>query len=203
MICPNPVEPAPRAPLVAICIGHSRRLANGSPEGGARSVDGTSEWEYCQGLGVLVSAQLMAAHGIASVVIDDYGIGGYSAAMSRLRERLQKTYRIRLAVELHFNAGPETATGHEWLYWHESRKGKETAQALDRTMRAALPELKARGIKARSSGDRGAGFLKMTPCPAVIAEPFFGTNPGDWRLAHDKYERMAAAIAVGIAAAMA
>ena len=41
------------------------------------------------------------------------------------------------------------------------------------------PDTKTRGIKERKSG-RGSEFLRQTPCPAVICEPFFGDNEGDW-----------------------
>jgi len=41
-------------------------------------------------------------------------------------------------------------------------------------------------------------FLRGTHCPAVICEPFFGSNPGDWQTAKDKKTNIARAIAEGI-----
>lgn len=56
----------------------------------------------------------------------------------------------------------------------------------------------ARGTKPRTSADRGGEFLRLTHCPAVICEPFFGDNAADWRVAVDRKGDMADAIAQGI-----
>jgi N-acetylmuramoyl-L-alanine amidase len=55
-----------------------------------------------------------------------------------------------------------------------------------------------RGIKAKVSGERGGEFLKLTHCPAVIAEPFFGDNPQEWQVASSSVSAMAEAMATGI-----
>lgn len=39
---------------------------------------------------------------------------------------------------------------------------------------------------------------RLTHCPAVICEPFFGTNHGDWLTAKAKQARIAKAMAEGI-----
>lgn len=183
---------------VAICIGHSRLRGDGQPEGGALAVDGTSEWAYNFALGNLVSISL-AGQRIRAVVISDYGPGGYGTAMRNLRNRLLGMPGLKVAVELHFNSGTPTANGHEWLYWRESRAGHALATALDRAMRRDVPGLKARGAKPRDGEDRGAGFLRETPCPAVICEPFFGSHPHDWATARDNISGIATSIADGIA----
>jgi N-acetylmuramoyl-L-alanine amidase len=41
-------------------------------------------------------------------------------------------------------------------------------------------------------------FLRKTPCPAVIAEPFFGSNPSDVALMQSDLSKLAAVIAEGI-----
>jgi N-acetylmuramoyl-L-alanine amidase len=55
-----------------------------------------------------------------------------------------------------------------------------------------------RGIKAKVSGERGGEFLKLTHCPAVIAEPFFGDNAQEWQTASSSVSAMAEAMATGI-----
>lgn len=187
---------------VAICVGHSR-LANGSVEGGARSVTGVSEWEYNSRLARLIAAALHDVHGISASVIDRYEGGGYSAAMAWVGRRLRAEGDIALAVELHFNAANGKARGHEWLHWHGSDKGKRAAVEMHLAFSKAFPQIPARGVKAKDDTERGAGFLKQTPCPAVICEPFFGDNREDWKIAKDFPASIARVMARGIANALA
>ena len=73
------------------------------------------------------------------------------------------------------------------------------ARALRDSMEDAFPELTSRGIKPRKSGTRGSGFLRGTHCPAVICEPFFGTNPDvDWPIAVAEKPLIAQVIADGL-----
>ena len=102
-------------------------------------------------------------------------------------------------MELHFNAASPKATGHEWLYWHTSEKGRLLARALRDSFEDSFPMFKSRGIKDRKKGDRGAYFLRATCMPVCIAEPFFGTNAEeDWKLAVEHKKGIAAAIAGGL-----
>ena len=109
-----------------------------------------------------------------------------------------KADSISSAIELHFNAATPKATGHEWLYWHTSEKGRLFARALRDSFEDCFPQLRSRGIKAKQKGSRGAGFLRLTHCPATIAEPFFGSNNEDWELALKNMEGIATSIAGGI-----
>tara|TARA_B100000579_G_C22711882_1_gene794983 strand:- start:870 stop:1100 length:231 start_codon:yes stop_codon:yes gene_type:complete len=66
-------------------------------------------------------------------------------------------------------------------------------------MEDTFPLFTSRGIKFRRKGHRGAGFLRLTHCPAVIAEPFFGScKDPDWDLAVNHKEGIAKSIAGGI-----
>lgn len=189
---------------VALCVGHSR-LVGTRAEGGARSVSGVSEWEYNSKLARLIAEELHDKHGISALVIDRYQGGSYGSAMAWVGATLRHEGDIALAVELHFNAADGKARGHEWLYWHSSAKGKLGATKMHLAFAAAFPpgKIPMRGVKAKGASDRGALFLKETPCPAVIAEPFFGDNSEDWKLANDFPGTIARAMARGIADAMA
>lgn len=188
--------------IVTLGIGHSR-LVNGKPEGGARSVDGTSEWEYHRGFTQHLADILCDRHQVASIIVDEYQGGSYGAAMAWLGQTLREQ-DVDLAVELHFNAATGTARGHEWLYWHSSAAGKKLATNLHLSFSRHFPQavIPARGVKPRTAADRGALFLQRTHCPAVICEPFFGDNPADWTLATKQWVKMADAIATGIAASL-
>jgi len=183
--------------MIAICIGHSRRVGE-RREGGAVSIGQVSEWEYNATLAPLIAADL-TRYRIQSVIVDHYEGSGYGAAMRWLAGHLAGL-GVEAAVELHFNAGPQTARGHEWLHWHSSQNGRALADAIDYQMRLQMPPsiLPARGLKPKTPADRGAEFLRATHCPAVICEPFFGTNAEDWSLATRYQGKVALAIANGI-----
>lgn len=179
---------------IALCVGHSRQI-NGKTEGGAVSFGGVSEHAYNKELADLILADLGRDVGVA--LWNRYEGNGYGAAISWLSGEIKKKDAV-LAIELHFNCATGDARGAEWLYWHSSTKGKELASCIHSAFTKELPEIKDRGIKPRSSGDRGSDFLRATHCPAVICEPFFGDNKEDWRIAVTNKKEIAAAIANGI-----
>ena len=183
-------------PLVAICVGHSRKI-NGHPEGGAVSVGGVSEWTYNKELAGMIR-DILAQARVDSRIYSEYEGGWYGTAQRWLASVLRLD-NATLAIELHFNCSDSpSATGHEWLYWGTSKSGKRLAECLSAEMCLSLPELKARGIKPKTASDRGAEFLKGTHCPAVIAESFFGSNTHDWEIAVSRKQSLARAIAQGI-----
>jgi N-acetylmuramoyl-L-alanine amidase len=63
-----------------------------------------------------------------------------------------------------------------------------------------MPQQKDRGIKGKGPRDRGSYFLRKTHCPAVITEPFFGSNQQEWADWGDAQERLAQIYAAGIRA---
>ncbi|MFU8894019.1 MAG: N-acetylmuramoyl-L-alanine amidase family protein [Luteolibacter sp.] len=180
--------------MIAICVGHSRG------DGGAVSLGGVNEWNFNRKLGRKVVERLDAL-GIECELIDRYAQSGYTKAMTLLAGCL-RSKGAELAVELHFNAASNaTATGHEWLHWHTSREGRRAAQCLDKAFVDTFPNHRRRGlIGIQTEQQRGGGFLRRTHCPAVIAEPFFGSTRGDWHFAQDHETEIAHTIARGIAA---
>lgn len=85
-----------------------------------------------------------------------------------------------LVLELHFNSFiAKTTTDTECLYFHSSEQGKEYAKIISSEISKDF------GTKLRHKDgtfpiDRkhqnGYQFLKLTPCPAIIVEPFFHQN---------------------------
>jgi YD repeat-containing protein len=174
--------------MIALCVGHSRR-----GDSGAASVDGTTEWDYNCDLAERITSKTRQD----VRVYNTYTGNGYTSAIRWLAKKL-KADGAQFAIELHFNAAGPLASGHEWLYWHSSEKGRLLARALRDSIEDAFPQFTSRGIKMRQKGSRGASFLSLTHCPAVIAEPFFGTNQDDWKLATEHKEGLATAITGGI-----
>lgn len=182
-------------PLVAICIGHSR-LVNGKTQGGAVSIGGVSEHTYNKSFAESLKTNL-ASMGIDSFIVDRYEGSGYAAAMKWLGSHI-KTKGATLAVELHFNSASPSVSGHEWIHWPSSVNGKRLAESVENRFTNSFPNMKRRGLLARTDKDSGGGFLRYTHCPAIIAEPFFGSNSADWALATEGRIKMAGAIAFGI-----
>ena len=175
--------------MIALCVGHSR-----PNDSGAASVAGVSEWDYNSELAEMVGSKLKLPYKVYSV----YKGTGYVTAMRWLARKLKED-NVDTAVELHFNAATPKATGHEWLYWHSSEKGRLLSCALRDSFEDSFPMFKSRGIKGRKKGDRGAYFLRATSMPACIAEPFFGTCASpDWDLATNNKQGIATAIAEGL-----
>lgn len=160
-------------PHAAICIGHSR-----PGDQGAHSLDHVSEWEYNRPLGRLVADRLRSL-GHTATLHDRYQGASYGSAINWLAERLREQ-GADCAIELHFNAAGPSAEGHEYLYWHASARGEALARQLALYHPLRNTPRGDDGVKPLA-GDRGSGFLSKTHCPAVICEPFFGTNPADWR----------------------
>jgi len=185
----------PPESLVAICVGHSRHI-NGKRDGGAVSFGGVSEWTFNRDLAFEID-RILREKGVQSFVIDDYRGSGYTDSMRWLASEI-KAKGATVAIECHFNAATGTAKGHEWLFWQTSKGGKALATALRGAYEEAFPMSVNRGIKAKVSGERGGEFLKLTHCPAVIAEPFFGDNAQEWQTASSSVSAMAEAMATGI-----
>jgi len=85
-------------------------------------------------------------------------------------------------ISFHCNAFNEHASGTETLYYHKSEKSKKMAKIINDRMVGIL-RLKDRGIKPKTSEDRGGYLLKNTHAPCVIIEPFFIDNNSDLEIA--------------------
>lgn len=165
--------------MLAICIGHSRR-----GDLGAVSIGGVSEHPFNS----LVARELLDLcenDGIPAVIVDDYEFSGYTSAITWLARYLRRR-RATVALELHFNSSSEASShGVEYLYWPSSSNGRRLATCLADAHHDIVPGATLRhddtGLLPRGSGN-GSQFLRKTHCPAVICEPFFGSNPDEWAL---------------------
>jgi len=177
---------------VAICVGHSRTKDNG-----AVNVLGIYEWHFNKPLADRV-AELIRDSGQMASVISHYNGNSYGSAMADVARQL-KTICADVALELHFNStSSPSATGFEFLCWHSSKRGNALATCIQKAFQKAFPEQRDRGIKHATPSDRGSRFLQVTHCPAVICEPFFGSNPKDTAFFYEHREELAQAYADGI-----
>ncbi len=100
-------------------------------------------------------------------------------------------------ISLHCNSFDRKVSGTEVLYHHKSRKGKEIAGILLKNLVEYL-ELPNRGIKPKTTEDRGGYLLRYTTAPCLIAEPFFIDNDDDLARAMEDLDGLAEAYAKAI-----
>jgi N-acetylmuramoyl-L-alanine amidase len=172
---------------IALVIGHDPK------EHGAVGVAKSSTGETIQISEYAFNAQLsglirerFALLGYKLCDVRRHIAGGYSQLPAYINN-LDPLF----AVELHFNsASIPTANGCEMLHHHNSFKGAIVAQIFQETFTSRL-SLRNRGIKPTSRGGRGYPFLAKTKCPAIIAEPFFGSNSTEMQYALDHISDLA------------
>jgi N-acetylmuramoyl-L-alanine amidase len=100
-------------------------------------------------------------------------------------------------VSFHCNAFNTKASGTEVLYYHKSKKGKAWADKMQDRLKDALG-LPDRGIKGKSSEDRGGYVLRYTSAPCILIEPFFIDNDNDYGVVTYNYRDLVRAITNGI-----
>jgi N-acetylmuramoyl-L-alanine amidase len=180
---------------VSLCIGHSRFI-DGQRDGGAVSVGNVNEWSYNSVLAEKIQKELIL-QGATCGIINYYKGDNYFSAMT-YAAKMVKDSASDCALELHFNAASPAANGHEWLYLSSSDQGCLLAGTLDGRFKIDFPNIKPRGLKSLYAKDNGYWFCKLTHCPAVICEPFFGTNENDWNIATLNQAILAKSIADGL-----
>lgn len=178
---PN-VPIAPIAPLpdlkgdakVALCVGHAR-----SNDAGAIAFNGIYEEPFNNDIVKRVQAEL-ASRGIQAEIINYYPGSGYGQAMKWLAKHLLDN-GFTHAFEFHFNSATPSAHGYEYLHWHKSKKGVIMANVFQRLHGETFLDKTSRGVEplGDEAHERGVLFCSITHCPAIILEPFFGSNKED------------------------
>lgn len=146
----------------ALVIGHKKN----SP-GAVNAVEGVSEFVFNEALAKRIESR------VSGVDVQRVYRRTYSTLPNDINE-----FRPDFIISLHCNAFNRSATGTEVLYYHRSKTGKAIAEILQSKLISALG-LADRGIKAKSTEDRGGFLLKQTDAPCLIAEPFFIDNNED------------------------
>jgi len=163
--------------MIAICIGHSRKIGDRYDGGAYSETLKTNERNFNLKVADILQ-KLLSEKNISSKIYSDYKGVGYGTAMFNLANQIRMA-RATFAIELHFNSADSDANGHEWLYWHSSLIGRRIAERFHDAFSKKFPKIKSRGTKAIQKQDRGGKFLELTHCPAVILEPLFGSSVED------------------------
>ncbi len=156
----------------ALVIGHKKN----SP-GAVNKTQNLSEFDYNEQLALEIEAGFTGCEKVKIQRI-------YRRTYSTLPEDIN-ALKPDFIICLHCNAYNTQATGTEVLFYHRSKKGKKLAKILDKNLVNAL-ELSDRGIKAKTTEDRGGYLLKQTSAPCLISEPFFIDNDQDLEIANNR-----------------
>ena len=116
--------------------------------------------------------------------------GGYSREIQRVYSEVD-AWGADCSIELHFNGGPASATGCETLSSGTSGS-LALADLVQRYTLDAMP-MRDRGVKTIGRDQRGGQSLWAGRAPAVMTEPYFGSNARDCHIADDHMSMLAEA----------
>jgi N-acetylmuramoyl-L-alanine amidase len=174
-------EPAEPQKIVALVIGHKK-----SSPGAVNQRTGLNEFNFNDDLAITIEKKVL------------------QTAIQRVYRRTYKelpgdinALNPDFVLSLHCNAYNGRASGTEVLYYHQSEIGKRIAEILQKHLVEFLG-LRDRGIKEKTSEDRGGFLLRYTRSPCVIAEPFFIDNDDDLAAAQNDIDSFANIYAIAI-----
>ena len=173
--------------ICALVVGHKE-----SSQGSENQSKQVTEFIFNKQIHIDITDRLKSSDiKIVTVFRGDYG-GSYRDLPGKIN-----SHNPDFIISLHCNAYNTEASGTEVLYYHKSKTGHMIARVLQETLVDAL-ELNNRGIKPKSSEDRGGYLLRYTHAPCVIAEPFFIDNNHDLDQVKIHYEWLVKAYADSI-----
>lgn len=150
---------------IAIVVGHNERS-----QGAVRVTDGRTEYDWNGEL-----AELIRAHDPQSIkIFRRDGRGGYSAEIDRVYAQTD-AWGADVTIELHFNAISDRSVAGG-LTLTSGTKGSARLASLIRKAASQALGNKDRGLKVRKRHDRGGRSLWQGRAPAVLTEPYFGSN---------------------------
>lgn len=153
----------------ALIIGHTKS----KDKGAFSDVLGMSEFDYNLKVTEELKALCPEMFDIYTHEVQDY----YQRQKGMAYQLNQKQYDA--VFEFHFNSASPTANGTECCYYFNSKKGKHLAEIISKGISQEF-ETKLRGVNGGKAlvnkNDRGYWFTYLPKAPAVIVEPFFGSN---------------------------
>lgn len=194
------LEPAAEQTFpIGLVIGHTEDEKGArSPTLDAQEYDVWDKW---------VTEQLvprMSRHGLFPLWRYRDG-GGIQAAYASLSE-----HKPLFTIEFHFNAFDDPTVGGATCLWPKA-EGKAAdfprggvRESLSRDLAEKLTDLAAETLNIRRRDtmpvvygkNRGAASVTQLPCPQVLWEPFFGSNPNDASAFLTRYETLAERMAM-------
>lgn len=168
--------------VISIFIGHQ-------PGGGARG-----ERNYNKRVAFFMAEYLEKCG--ATVEIFEHRFTSYTKRQKDTIGRMKKAMNpdADVCTELHYDdVDNENVSGHHYQYLGHPELAIAHRDRLEAFLASHGRTSKRRysdGIYKNKSGN-GSGFLKLTPCPACLTEPFMRSNPDDWEFWKGKHAEMA------------
>ncbi len=178
---PQKSKPAVPERLCGLVIGHKK-----SSPGAVNERAHITEFDFNDALSVMIEKRVISAK-IQRI---------YRRTYIELPDDIN-SLGPDFVVSLHCNAFNKKASGTEVLFYHRSQRGRQMAEILLEKLTSCL-HLPNRGIKPKTSEDRGGYLLRYTKAPAVISEPFFIDNDEDLETARANLDGLASAYASAI-----
>jgi N-acetylmuramoyl-L-alanine amidase len=165
----------------ALVVGHQKES-----QGAVNTKIGVTEFQFNEGLLPKIE------HRVKNTTIHRVYRKSYSSLPGDIND-----LNPDFVVSLHCNSYDGSVSGSEVLFYHRSLIGKEMAGILLEKLVNCL-NLPDRGIKPKTTEDRGGYLLRYTTAPCIISEPFFIDNDSDLARAMEKRDELAEAYAIAI-----
>lgn len=176
---------------IAIVVGHNSRA-----QGAVRVTDGRSEFDWNGEL-----AGLIQSHDPDAIrVFRREAGGGYSAEIDRVYGAVDE-WGAHCSVELHFNASANPRA-NGCLMLSSGTKGSLKLAHEVQWRCAEVMGGNDRGVQVRRRHQRGGRSLWQGRAPAILTEPYFGSNAAECVTAQQHMDELAEAIYRGARAAV-
>ena len=162
---------------IAVVVGHSSKS-----QGAMNKRYKVTEFQFFEALAREIKKNF-SDFNMSDEIVIIHRENGYAKLPSEIN-----SFSVDLVVSLHANAFNRSVDGCEMLYYHKSESGKEIATIFQKKIVKLLAN-SDRGIKAKTSEDRGGYLLKETHAPCIICEPFFIDNDADFGFAQMMFEK--------------
>lgn len=167
---------------IAIVVGH-----NSKAQGATRVTDGRTEFDWNGEL-----AELIREHDPKNIrVFRRERGGGYSAEIDRVYAAVDD-WGAGCSIELHFN-GSTNPKANGGLTLSSGSKGSLELAALVRSAACKVLGNTDRGVEIRGRHDRGGRSLWQGKAPAIMTEPYFGSNEDECLVADQHKDELAEA----------
>lgn len=168
---------------IALVIGHNARS-----QGAFRVTDKRREYDWNSDLAAAIRD---LAPGMYEIFRRPYNLG--------YTQEVRQTYAavsakgFRGSIELHFNGSASPISSGTETLTSGTAGSFRLADLINPAMARALG-LRNRGILHRKRGERGAESLWAGTPPAILIEPYFGSNAGDCAAADKHFAALSRAI---------
>ena len=167
---------------LAVIVGHNERSQGAVCQ--HAPLTGISEWAYNTDVASAM-VRLGDEHGLDVRVFYRDAHLSYSRQIAKVYKQEVDPWGADLSIELHFNG----ATSSQTRYSVTLSSGSDASLRFARRAQAAMARVfkrranEDRGVITRARAERGGWSLRAGKSPAILVEPFFGSNQQDCRLA--------------------